>query len=85
MNNQIIINKIFKNGPKKKKLLKESVARHQIKMGANFSLAKMLHVNLCIFMKFVMYHGGDSNDATCAVVRVICIPSHAKPCCRPSI
>ena len=30
-------------------------------------------------------HGCDSNDATCAVVRVLCIPSHAKHCCRRSI
>ena len=30
-------------------------------------------------------HGGDSNDATCAVVRVVYIPLHAKPCCRPTI
>ena len=30
-------------------------------------------------------HGRDSNDATCAVVRVLCIPLHAKTCCRPSI
>ena len=29
--------------------------------------------------------GCDSNDATCAVVRVLCIPSHAKHCCRRSI
>ena len=27
----------------------------------------------------------DSNDATCAVVRVICIPLHAIFCCCPSI
>ena len=27
-----------------------------------------------------LYHGGDSNDATCAVVRL-----HAKTCCCPSI
>ena len=30
-------------------------------------------------------HGGDSNDATCAVVRVLSLPLHAKACCRPSI
>ena len=30
-------------------------------------------------------HGGDLNVATCAVVRVLCIPSHAKHCLRPSV
>ena len=29
-------------------------------------------------------YGGDSNDVTCAVVRVLCIPLHAKACCRSS-
>ena len=33
----------------------------------------------------VLHHGGDSNDATCAVVRVICIPLRVKTRCRPSI
>ena len=30
-------------------------------------------------------HRDDSNDATCAVVPVHCIPLHAKASCRPSI
>ena len=29
--------------------------------------------------------GGDSNDPTCAVNQVICIPSHAKLCGCPSL
>ena len=37
------------------------------------------------FLLLLHLHEGDSNDATCAVVRVLCIPSHAKHCCRPSI
>ena len=32
-----------------------------------------------------LMHGGDSNDAISAVVLVLCIPLHAKACCRPSI
>ena len=32
----------------------------------------------CMFVCVVVEHGGNSNDATCAIVRVLCIPSHAK-------
>ena len=49
------------------------------------ALFKREGIFFMFFSISVYYHGGDSNDATYAVVQVLCIPSHAKHCCRPSI
>ena len=35
--------------------------------------------------ELVKNHRGNSNDVTCAVVRVLCIPLHAKACCLLSV
>ena len=40
-----------------------------------FIRIKKIEMNCCI----------RGVNVTCAVVRALCIPLHAKPCCRPSI